>query len=949
MAISALSTQLVAQGTGTIRGRVTSSATSNGVANAQVFVVNTRAMIAGRIASLGGMTQGDGNFQINGVPAGNQVVRVRMIGFGPAEKSVTVTAGQVASVDVVLTPSAVSLDEVVVTGTAGTARKREVGNSMGQIRLSEVPEVSNNISNMLAGRVAGVNVTQSAGNSGAGSSIRLRGSTSVALSNQPLIYVDGVRIRGDEYPKNSPPTAGQGLRSSNVNASPLNDIAPEDIERVEIIKGAAATTLFGTDAAAGVIQVFTKRGSQGKPEWNFTANNGFSRLRPFGTDSVPYMHMDPWIRDGARNQYSGSVAGGSQGSLRYFVSGNYDNNDGVLPKDNETKGIVRGNFGFTPNAKLNLDWSSSYTKDFLEQTPAGNNAQGLTLNAYRQERNYFGDSSTKVIKEVLKYDINSDIDHLVLGGTATWTPLTWLNNRMTIGVDRAAVENRQVRPFGFIPAPQGIVTNQRWSNLTYTLDYVGNVDRNIWTDFKSTSSWGGQYTKSEVSDISVYAEGFAGPGVPTISGGAVSLGFETRQTVVTAGFFLQQLFGFKDRYFLTAGARIDGNSAFGKSFGLQTYPKVSLSWVTSDESWWPKNLGTLKARAAYGEAGRAPGAFDAVQTWDPVGWGGQPAFRPRNLGNENLGPERTKETEFGFDLSTLQSRLNVDFTYFNANTQDALLPVRSVPSQGFLNSQLRNVGVLNRKGIELSVNGTVVDRAHFGWTLGAALSTNSSTARDLGGAPSFSLGNFGWVIQGEAVPVIRAKIIRNPNAIGAEPDTASNYLYGPSTPKRIISMNTSVRTWKGIEISMRGEYQGGHFIDEDASFQALSRAVRWPSCGRAFQYLPPVTATPDLSKLTVRERLTCIQANVRSDMFIFPADFFKIRDVSVRIPLGKLIPGTRNSQFVMSAANWYRWKKGLPLFDPEMSTNGGFNESVRGITEHIPAPATFNAQLRLVF
>ena len=110
-----------------------------------------------------------------------------------------------------------------------------------------------------------------------------------------------------------------------------------------------------------------------------------------------------------------------------------------------------------------------------------------------------------------------------------------------------------------------------------------------------------------------------------------------------------------------------------------------------------------------------------------------------------------------------------------------------------------------------------------------------------------------------------------------------------------------------------------------------------------------MTATPDLSQLTVRERLTCIQANVRSDMFIFPADFFKLRDVSLRIPLGKAIPGTRSSTFVMSAANWFRWKKGLPLFDPEMSTNTGFNEAVRGITEHIPAPATFNAQLRVIF
>jgi outer membrane receptor protein involved in Fe transport len=431
-AVAAWAAPLAAQGTGTIRGRVVNAGSSAGVANAQIFVSSTR---------LGGLTQADGNFQISQVPVGNQTVRVRMIGFVPAERAVTVVAGQTATVEISITQSAVSLDEVVVTGTAGAARKREVGNSVGQLRIADIAEIPSNVSSLLTGKVAGVTITQSAGNSGAGSSIRLRGNTSVALSNQPLLYVDGVRIRSDEYPKNSPPTAGQDLRSSNVNASPLNDISPEDIERVEIVKGAAATTLFGTDAAAGVIQIFTKRGSQGKAEWSFTANEGFSRLRPFGTDSVPYLHMDPWIRDGKRQQYSGTVSGGTQGNLRYFVSTNYDNNDGVLPKDNETKYIVRGNFGITPTPKLNLEWSSSYTKNFLDQTAAGNNAQGLTLNAYRQERNYFADSSTKVIAEVLKFDLNSDIDHLTLGGTATWTPWTWLNNRFTVRFHSSATRH----------------------------------------------------------------------------------------------------------------------------------------------------------------------------------------------------------------------------------------------------------------------------------------------------------------------------------------------------------------------------------------------------------------------------------------------------------------------------------------------------------------------------
>src|SRR5439155_229589 len=212
---------------------------------------------------------------------------------------------------------------------------------------------------------------QSTGSTGAGSSIRLRGNTSVALSNQPLIYIDGVRVRSDEYPKNVPP-AGSNLRSTNYYASPLNDINPDDIERIEVLKGAAATTLYGTEAAAGVIQIFTKRGSIGAPSWDFETTQGFNRERPFGLE-------------------------------------------GVDPTD----------------------------------TPAGNNAAGLTLNAFRRNRNYYGSANIDTISQVLQYQLNTWINRVIIGGTVNYAPITGMTNKFTVGLDRANVENRNLRPFGF--------------------------------------------------------------------------------------------------------------------------------------------------------------------------------------------------------------------------------------------------------------------------------------------------------------------------------------------------------------------------------------------------------------------------------------------------------------------------------------------------------------------
>lgn len=920
---------------GTVRGRVIRIGTSSAVARAQVFVAGTR---------LGAMTDDDGNYQIANVPTGGQHVRVRMLGYAPAEQEVQVTAGAVVTADFALHPAAIALDEIVVSGTAGQARRREVGNAVGQINAADISTAGLDVSRMLQGRVAGVSVSGTGGNTGAGSAIRLRGNSSVALSNQPLVYIDGVRVRSDEYPKNVPPTGFQG-RSANYNASPLNDLNPDDIERVEVLKGAAATTLYGTEAAAGVIQIFTKHGSAGAPVWTAQVGQGFNQERPFGTAGADYLFMDPWLRRGPHGTYALSVAGGTTAGLRYYVSGDLDENSGVLPHDHERKTVVRGNFGFAPTEKLTFDWNTSFTHDGIDNTPAGNNAHGLTLNAFRRDRNYFGSANPDTISRVLDYSLRTNIDRLVLGGTATHQFNAHLQNKLTLGLDRADLENRNLRPYGFVAAPQGIISDQRWTSQLLTLDYVGSFDWTFGGGLHSNTAWGAQNATTDVTDVTGYAEGFPGPGVPTVSSGGTRLAYENRQRVISAGAFMQELLGLHDRYFLTLGLRVDGYSAFGADLGLQAYPKVSASYVLSEEPFWPERLGMLKLRAAYGQAGRAPGAFDAVQTWEAVSWGGQSALRPYNVGNRDLGPERTTELELGFDAAFLDSRLNADFTYYNDRTRDALLPVSQIPSMGFTRSQLENVGVLAKSGIELGLNGTLVRRTAFTWDAGLTVATNHSRVISLGGAAPFMLANYGWIMEGQPVAVMRGRHLANPDAKAA-PDIQPNYLFGPSQPTRIIGVNTSFRMWRGIELSARGEYQGGHYIDEDASYEALSRSVQWPTCFDAY----PRLAAGDTASLTAWQRAYCIPRNVHDDMFILPADFFKLRDVSLRVPMSGLVPRTSSAQLVLSAGNWYMWKrKEFKVFDPEQAGNDGFNAPVRYISEQIPAPATFMAQLRVTF
>ncbi|WP_396216075.1 TonB-dependent receptor domain-containing protein [Gemmatimonas sp.] len=918
-------------GTGTVRGKVTNTAGAP-VPNAQVFIAGTQN---------GGQSGADGSFTITRVTAGTATVRVRMIGYEPTEKAATVTANGTATVDFVLKTSAVSLDQVVVTGTAGSARKREVGNSIGQVSTANLPEVPTNVSNLLAGRVAGVQISGGTGNAGSGSAIRLRGATSIALSNQPLIYVDGVRTRSDEYPRNGI-FQGATQRGANSYGSPLNDINPDDIERIEVVKGAAATTLFGTDAAAGVIQIFTKRGSQGAAKWNTQINSGFQRLQRFGTDSVPLLNMDPFVRDGGRLGMQAQVAGGTNNNVRYLFSFGADNSDGVLELDNERKYQLRANVDFSPMKNMQFSWNTAYNNSLITQTPAGNNAQGVTLNAFRQNRNYFGNANADTIKLVYGQQLTSNIDRLLLGATTTWTPFERFSSRLVVGFDRSAIENRNVRPYGFPGAVLGIIQNQVWSNKIISLDWANNYEMSK-GDFKATLSAGSQYVNSVVGDVVAYSENYPAPINPTVQSGSLRNADENRLKNITGGAFSQALFGFRDKYFVTVGARVDGNSAFGEDFGFQTYPKASASWVVSDEGFWGDALGTMKLRAAYGQAGRAPTAFAAVQTWNSVPWGGAPAVRPLNLGDPNLGPERTTETEIGFDNTLFDGRFSVDFTWFKAVTDDALFFVRNVPSRGFLASSLGNAGKIQKSGVEAAINATLLEKQNLGVKVGLNVSTNQSKVLDLGGAPDFSIGNFGWVIKGQPAPVLRGRLIKNEDEIGAAIDTTVNHTFGPAQPTLILSPMLNITTWKGISISARGEYQGGAFINEDASFQALSRSVLWPTCTRAY------AAIAASQPLTPRETLTCIPRNARQDMFIFPADFFKIRDITVTVPLGKLIPNTASSSLVLSAQNVFRKNIGMPLFDPEMSGNDGFNVGVRYISEHIPAPALFLTSLRITF
>lgn len=975
LALAVFATPAAAQ-TGTIEGRVTAASSGRAIVGAQVAIVGT---------SMGTRTGDDGRYVILNVPAGPHQVRVSAIGFAIGTLTLTVQAGTTNTADLSLSASVLRLDEVVVTGTAGQARKREVGNTIAQINVADVAAPPQNVDNLLQAQAPGVQVTQSNGMAGSGAQIRLRGAVSVSQSNQPLLYIDGVRVRSNGYRRNRPPVGFTG-RSGNVEASPLDDINPNDIERIEVIKGAAASTLYGTEAAAGVIQIFTKRGSEGTPRWTFQTDQGFAHTQKFGTDENPFVNLKPctegtscwdqwtqsepigscgdadavtlnihcsWLRNGYRQKYSGSVAGGG-GPLQYFVSGSYNDFDVTLPKDNETALNTRGNFSFDISNNVRVDINTSYTNNKISNTAAGNNAHGVTLNVFRAERNYFGDSDPNNLRQLLNQDIDTELDHLITGGTINYNPTSWFTNRFTVGYDLANQENRNLRPFGFVRARNGILSDEQIKYSTLTADYAGSITANVSDNLRTTLSFGGQSVTEEVIRTTAYGQDFPGPGVPTVGSAALYIADESRIRTINAGFFFQGLFAMQDKYFLTVGTRFDGHSAFGSSLGIEAYPKASLSYVISDEDFFPESMGEMKLRGAFGYSGRAPDAFDAIRTWNPIPVGGDPGFSPGNVGNDSVGPERTREIEFGFDWAFLDNRVSSEFTWYDQTTSDALFDVRQVPSNGFLNAQAANVGKIRNRGIELALNATLIDQADFGVDVGSNFYTNKSLVLDLGEAVPFAAGG-GWVEEGLPVMVYTGLIVRNSDQV-AEPDTACNgqcaangeYPFGPQQPTFVWTPTLSVRLPKGIRVSARAEMQKGAWINMGVAGNALSRSVRFPLCSRAHGILDADANA--VNQLTAWERIACIPANHNFGVESYKQDFFKLRDLTAQIPVDFLFPSTFDTAMLtLSAQNFYRKLYDLPMFDPEMVGRDSVNDQNRSISEHIPPPAVFTASLRVTF
>lgn len=923
-----LASPAAAQATGTITGQVLEATSQRPLGGAQVYVADTR---------LGALTNAQGRYVLTNVPTGEAVVRVTMVGYATAEQPLSVGSGATATANFELETTALALDEVVVTGTAGQARRREIGNTIAQIDADEIANMPiQNLGDVLQGRIAGGQILGASGQAGVGQTIRLRGNNSISQGNVPLIYIDGVRVLNTPYP---------GVDGVNQSPSPLNFINPEDIARVEIIKGAAAGTLYGTEASAGVIQIFTKRGAQGAARWTLSVEQGFNNLGHVGPEEDPTgLNLEDcsafpgcpesgsWLRTGQVQDYNLSVQGGTE-QVDYFVSGNWGREEGVIAPQNSVDWGARGNVGFSAGEDLTIQFNNAYRHQTIRWLSDGNNGEGLLINIIRGER---GRAPNADVSPLLEEYAGSLIDHFVTGVNTIWTPSADLTHRFNAGLDYATAESLRERPWGFVFRPDGSRSLSSFQKRTLTLDYAGTWSTTLLSSFQSSLSWGGQFYDEFLREFEGEAEGFAGPGDKTLDSGALSRSGESRQRVASGGFFIQEMVGWNDRLFVTAGIRWDGYSTFGEGFGLVEYPKVSVAYTLSDHEFWPEWWDGLKLRAAVGESGKAPGVFDAERVWSSIsGDEGNPAVTPANPGNSDLGPERTREIEGGFDGSLFGGRVAFEFTAYRQNTYDALIPVQQIPSHGFIGTQLENVGELLNWGTESMIDFRVVDGPDLQWDVGLRYSTSESEAVDLGGLESIAALSPIWyqfIRPGYPIPSYFGPVVTNPQAVGVPPEYEERYV-GSVFPTWTFGVNTAV-TLGGLTVNVLGEAQGGNHLTSGTARQQVRRDL-WPAC----QGIRERVLEGDIEGLTALQQADCAENPSYID-WTEPADFFKLRQISLnyQVPDHWLVGGMTSAAIRLMGSNLFTITD-FPGLDPESIEDGSREISLYRVEYYNLPPA----------
>ena len=654
---------LTAIGQVKISGKVTDE-NGNAVAGVSVTIKNSNSGIS---------TNNDGTYQvITNLKAGQHTVIFSAIGFKSTFENITVAGASEYVANARLIADPLGLDEVVVTGTSAGTTRKQLGSYISTIKANELTKgATGNVLAALQGKTAGAQITQNSGDPAGGISVRLRGISSISSSSEPLYIVDGVIVNNaTTRVTNTSGNYDGGNFVGTIGQNRLADINPADIERIEVLNGAAAAAIYGSRANAGVIQIFTKRGVSGAPVISFSSAVMFSKLRkavevnqsptkfggptdgvgaqtqdiltPALTNTTPvsrYNYNDYIFRSGIGTDNNVSVAGGND-KTKYYASGAYFKNEGIIKNTDFRRYSFRVNLDQAIGNKVNFNMRLNYINSFSNEKPDGNSffSPLNSINIIGNFHDLFTRDALGNIKaigergRVNPVSVIEDIkqqqetNRIIAGVGLKVKPIKGLTIDYMLGIDQYAQRGATyIPPFaynvsdGFFGGGATLDATRNGYASTATDNFFqinnelnGTYQVNINRDISSTTQVGYSVQYEKNSYALLQGRGLA-PFISTVNAASTLLqGADERSELSVSGYYLQQNFSYKNLLFITGAIRVDGSSVFGKDQRNQKYAKASGSYVISEHGFWQKmsfgkTWNFAKLRVAYGESGNLTG------------------------------------------------------------------------------------------------------------------------------------------------------------------------------------------------------------------------------------------------------------------------------------------------------------------------------------------------------
>ncbi len=845
---------IVAAQTLSISGVVSDKVTGEVLPTANVFVVEL---------NRGATTNVDGRYEIP-VTSGTYTIQVSFIGYRRFSTKVTVT-NQNVTLNVAMEASTLNLDELIVVGF-GTQSRASITGSISQVSGETIEKMPvNTVENAMQGRVAGVFVQQNNGKLGQGIQIRVRGSSSVSASNQPLYVVDGIPVVMDDF------------SLSGAATNPMAQFNFNDVESIQILKDASAAAIFGSRAANGVVLITTKQGRPGRTNFNYTfqtgsseptnkiemmnakeyinfmygaakntdrirASQGLSQNRAailagefdyysLGTDwrrclstefggqggecVVDTNWQDLAFQDAAMYTHDLSASGGND-ATRFFLSGSYSDQDGILIKDRFQRITGRLNLDHRASSKINVGMNVNLGRSFHQRLSTDNAfSTPIQLIAlmpisplyYPEDSalpNYVPSSELNndtyyyngvIHKDFSKYNVTT----MRSTGSAyfLYKLLPELEFKSEVSADIVTGNDDQwyspKTAVGFASAANGGYASIAWQQTqSYATSQYLNYSGNFGQDHSVSGTAGMNYQYNNYNYALAAASGYPNDSFQRLTSAAnVLSGTSTGSEYSFLSYFLRGNYGFKDKYLLSLSGRVDGSSRFGKDNRYGFFPAASVGWVLTEENFaqnWNRIITYAKIRTSYGITGNAGiGNFGSLGLWGGTNYGGQSGIAPSQIPNPNLTWETTRQFNAGIDFGFLNNRITGEFDYYIKNTEDLLLSVQIPATSGF-NTSLRNVGEMENKGFELVLN-TFNFTGAFNWTTNFNISLNKNKVTNLNGQViTAGLSGINRAMEGQPIGVFFMPIYA-----GVDPDNGNALfnIYSDKDCKSVTSTTTN--------------------------------------------------------------------------------------------------------------------------------------------------------------